>query len=180
MPTQAIEEVVRLRAANEIRQKEWDSENKVTLTYRGNELAGEVGEACNVIKKIERERIGIRGTRATKEQLAEELADVVICADLVAMHEGIDLEQAIVNKFNLTSEKYGLKTRMKPTTLYSQGRVAGVEECIKYFKTRAVNSKAMAERQSVSIEASAAHRNDVHIFEFTVNELLKLKRTMSS
>ena len=77
-----------LRSANRARQAEWDQDNQITLSYRGNELAGEVGEACNVIKKLERERMGIRGSRATKEQLAEELADVVICADLIAMDAG--------------------------------------------------------------------------------------------
>ncbi|MER8786857.1 MazG-like family protein [Mesorhizobium sp. M0983] len=101
-----------LREANEVRQAEWDKESGISLSYRGNELAGEVGEACNVIKKLERERLGIRGSRATIEQLAEELADAVICVDLIAMHEGIDLQQAIARKFNSTSEKYGLATRM--------------------------------------------------------------------
>lgn len=99
-----------LREANFKRQQEWDPTNSITVEYRGNELAGEVGEACNVIKKIARERLGIRGTRATKEQLAEELFDVIICVDLIAMQEGIDLEK-VRDKFNATSEKYGLTTR---------------------------------------------------------------------
>lgn len=101
-----------LRAANIARQAEWDSANAISLTYRATELAGEVGEACNIIKKIERERLGIRGSRATLEQLAEELADVIICADLIAMHEGIDLVAAVAAKFNATSEKVGLVTRL--------------------------------------------------------------------
>jgi NTP pyrophosphatase (non-canonical NTP hydrolase) len=108
-----VTEVVRgLRAANIARQAEWDQDNQISLAYRGNELAGETGEACNIIKKLERERIGIRGSRATKAQLAEELADVVICADLIAMSEGIDLDQAVIDKFNATSEKYGLATHL--------------------------------------------------------------------
>jgi NTP pyrophosphatase (non-canonical NTP hydrolase) len=101
-----------LSEANAVRQREWDPEDRITLAYRGNELAGETGEACNVIKKLERERLGIRGSRATVAQLAEELADVVICAYLVAMHEGIDLDNAVADKFNDTSDKYGLKTRL--------------------------------------------------------------------
>ncbi|KSV64088.1 hypothetical protein N185_35575 [Sinorhizobium sp. GW3] len=100
-----------LREANVARQKEWDQDNRITLSFRGNELAGEVGEACNVIKKLDRERLGIAGSRATKEQLAEELADVVICADLIAMHEGIDLlGEAVPAKFNATTAKVGLST----------------------------------------------------------------------
>lgn len=102
-----------LRDANEARQAEWDEDNQISLAYRGNELAGEVGEACNIIKKLERERLGIRGSRATREQLAEELADVVICADLIAMDAGIDLlGEAVPDKFNKTSEKVGLSTRL--------------------------------------------------------------------
>ena len=101
-----------LHAANKARQSEWDKDGKLTLSYRGNELAGEVGEACNVIKKIERERLNIRGSRDTLEHLAEELADVIICVDLICLFEGIDLAVAVRKKFNATSEKVGLKTRL--------------------------------------------------------------------
>lgn len=101
-----------LREANVARQREWDSGGEITPAFRGNELAGEVGEACNVIKKLERERLGIVGSRDTVDHLAQELADVIICADLIAMEYGIDLDQAVMNKFNATSEKVGLKTRL--------------------------------------------------------------------
>jgi NTP pyrophosphatase (non-canonical NTP hydrolase) len=101
-----------LRGANAARQAEWDPDDKITLAYRGNELAGEVGEACNVIKKLARERLGIRGSRSTVGDLADELADVIICVDLIAMSEGIDLDAAVSRKFNWASEKYGLKTRL--------------------------------------------------------------------
>lgn len=102
----------RLRAANEKRQKEWDVDNQITLAYRGNELAGEVGEACNVIKKLARERMGIAGSRDTVSHLAEELADVIICCDLIAAGEGINLAEAVIDKFNATSVKVGLDTRL--------------------------------------------------------------------
>lgn len=101
-----------LRAANIARQAEWDPGAQITLVYGLNELAGEVGEACNIGKKLERERLGIPGSRANPRDLADELADVVICADLVAMREGIDLNQAVIRKFNATSSKVELKTRL--------------------------------------------------------------------
>lgn len=107
-------EYTTLRAANAARQLEWDADNQITAAYRGNELAGEVGEACNVIKKLERERMGIRGSRASVAELADELADVLICADLIALHYGIDLEAAVARKFNATSEKVGLSTMLRP------------------------------------------------------------------
>ena len=108
-----VETLKTLREANVARQALWDSDNKIDIAYRGNELAGEVGEACNIIKKLARERLGIRGSRASLAQLAEELADVVICADLIAMGEGIDLlDGAVPAKFNATSAKVGIPVVM--------------------------------------------------------------------
>lgn len=98
------------RSANDKRASEWTKD--ATLLFRGIELAGETGEACNVIKKIERERMGDVGSRASIDDLAEEIADVVICADLVAREVGFDLGEAVRQKFNKTSEKYGLATRL--------------------------------------------------------------------
>lgn len=101
-----------LRAVNTARDHEWNSgTERVSLSFRGLELSGEVGEACNIMKKLERERYGIRGSRASPEMLAEELADVIICVDLIAMDLGIDLGEAVKRKFDATSEKYGLATR---------------------------------------------------------------------
>lgn len=102
-----------LREANIARDKEWNTgTERLSLTFRATELAGEVGEACNVVKKLERERLGIAGSRDTIEHLAEELADILICADLLAMDTGIDLQDAVAVKFNATSEKVGLRTKM--------------------------------------------------------------------
>lgn len=100
-----------LREANNKRQIEWKATD-LDLSFKGNELAGEVGEVCNVIKKLERERMGIKGSRDTVEHLAEELSDVVICVDLIAAKVGIDLAQAIISKFNSTSDKVGLETKL--------------------------------------------------------------------
>lgn len=78
-----------LRRANTTRQDEWDPEGFANNEdWRVNELGGELGEALNVMKKLHRERCGVPGSRATKEQLAEELADVVICTDLLAHQFG--------------------------------------------------------------------------------------------
>lgn len=105
-----------LRTANVERQKLWDVNNLITLSYRGNELAGEIGEACNIIKKLERERLGIRGSRATIDQLAQELADGIICIDLIAAATNIDLAEAIIHKFNLTSYARELPVMLMPNS----------------------------------------------------------------
>lgn len=44
--------------------------------------------------------------------MAEELADAIICIDLIAMQAGISLNKAVVDKFNATSDKYGLATHV--------------------------------------------------------------------
>jgi len=92
-----MELYARLRIANVTRQKEWDKDGGISLSYRGNELTGETGEACNIIKKLDREKLGIRGSRATPDQLAEELADVIICADLVGATLSVDLAAAVIH-----------------------------------------------------------------------------------
>ena len=116
------EEAVRLdladlHAANIARQAEWCPDQVPDLSFRGNELGGECGEAQNVIKKLERERLGWRGSRATLDDLGQELADVVICADLCAITAGIDLAAAVRAKFNATSEKVGLATMLRSAAL---------------------------------------------------------------
>lgn len=95
-----------------VRQKEWDPNGVLSLSYRGNEMGGECGEAQNMIKKIERENLGLPGSRATKAQLAEELADTVICAAVIAAMTGIDLAATIRDKFNKTSMDRGFETRL--------------------------------------------------------------------
>lgn len=103
-----------LRQKNQERQTIWCPINKPDLSFRGVELGGESGEAQNVIKKLERERHGWVGSRASIDQLAEELADMIIVADLIAAQTGIDLGDAIVAKFNKTSHKVGIPVFIEP------------------------------------------------------------------
>jgi NTP pyrophosphatase (non-canonical NTP hydrolase) len=97
-----------LRKANIERDKEWNPDKKLTPLFRATELAGEVGEALNVVKKLEREKLGLVGSRATLEQLRNELADIMICVDLLAMEYGIDMAYGTAIKFNDTSMQRGL------------------------------------------------------------------------
>lgn len=132
-----------LREANHLRQEEWDiGSEKVSLSFLGNELAGETGELCNVLKKLERERIGIVGSRSTIEKAATELADVVICADLVARALGINTWDAVCNKFNYTSAKYGLKTMLFGTPNLIQQAVRTITEGQEFELTTVLQSIA--------------------------------------
>jgi NTP pyrophosphatase (non-canonical NTP hydrolase) len=78
--------------------------------------AGEMGEACNVVKKLNRERDGLVGNAKSgddlRKDLADEIADVIIYLDIMASHAGIDMGEAIRSKFNRTSEKNGFPERL--------------------------------------------------------------------
>lgn len=89
------------------------------LTYWTTALAGEVGELCNMIKKMERvQRGGIDGGSSytakdiNKEMLKEEIGGIAIYLDLLASLLDIDLQEAIVDTFNEKSEKYGFAQRV--------------------------------------------------------------------
>lgn len=110
-----------LQSAHVERQEEWCPDVKPDLSFRGNELGGECGEAQNVIKKLERERHGWRGSRDTVEHLAEELADVIHCSVLVAITAGVDLQQAVIAKFNDTSMKNGLSVMLPAAPAKQEG-----------------------------------------------------------
>ena len=76
-------------------------------------VTGELGEAANVLKKLNRVRDGIPGNVETPEQLqaafADKLADTYIYLDLLAQAADIDLPRVIRSKFDRTSAKIGYK-----------------------------------------------------------------------
>ena len=132
--------ISRLQAAHIERQEEWCPDQKPDLSFRGNELGGEAGEAQNVIKKLERERLGWRGSRDTVEHLAEELADVVHTATLCAITAGIDLEPAVLKKFNDTSEKNGLTSRLTAAPTSPAPSPAGGDVLKRYARVKLTGS----------------------------------------
>jgi NTP pyrophosphatase (non-canonical NTP hydrolase) len=72
---------------------------------------GELGEAANLVKKLNRVRDGIPGNTVSefelRLQLADELADTLIYLDLMAQAAGFDLEAIRDAKFEKTSQKIG-------------------------------------------------------------------------
>lgn len=74
-------------------------------------VTGELGEAANVAKKLNRVRDGTPGNNKTewelKEQFKEEIADVFIYLDLLAQSQGFCLEEVVIAKWNKTSNKLG-------------------------------------------------------------------------
>lgn len=82
-----------------------------------NAMAGEAGEACNVVKKLRRAECGLVGKLDPPPdelvaKLAHEIADVYLYLDLLAQKYGIDLQEAIVEKFNMVSELQDFPERL--------------------------------------------------------------------
>ena len=106
-----------LRKANEDRCIEWMGAppNLKDISFHACELGGEVGEALNICKKIDRYRMNIPGKIPPlqgRPMLAEELADVIICVDMIASILDIDLAESVRRKFNATSEKHGFNIKL--------------------------------------------------------------------
>lgn len=76
-------------------------------------VTGELGEAANIVKKLNRIRDGVPGNKPeeTKDRLehdlCDELADVYIYLDLLAQRLGLNLLGHVETKFQRTSRKIG-------------------------------------------------------------------------
>lgn len=80
-------------------------------------LVAAAGNAGNTVKKLRRAECGSRGVldappEGLREKLADELADALTYADLLAAYYGIDLGAAIASKFNRVSELQGFPERL--------------------------------------------------------------------
>lgn len=96
--------------ANASRKQRWHGETDTWLgSDWSNAMAGEAGEACNVVKKLRRHETHAGTSYNTPPvaellpKLAAEIADTITYAFLLADYYDIDVEDAIREKFNLVS-----------------------------------------------------------------------------
>lgn len=109
-----------LRGVNVSRCAKWHGTGSEpwVLSDWSNAAAGELGEACNVVKKIRRVQTGAKhdpeGHRMAdlKVKLKKEIADTAIYLDLLAHHAEVDLAEAIREKFNEKSIENGFPERL--------------------------------------------------------------------
>lgn len=94
-----------------------------TLMDWAASMAGECGEACNVAKKIRRLQENPSDLphdcvdyAALRMELADEIADAVIYADLLCSRVGINMAHAICRKFNRTSLQINSNRRLPNPT----------------------------------------------------------------
>lgn len=115
IPTQ---EFSNLRDANMSRVASWmpGGLNSWTRSDWGLATGGELGEAMNAAKKLNRYEGNIVGNKVTlfelQQNLADEMADTAIYLDLWAASEGIDLNAAIAAKFNQKSIQMNFPQRI--------------------------------------------------------------------
>lgn len=76
-------------------------------------VTGELGEFANLRKKVLR---GDMSMEDAKQDLADELADVVIYIDILASRLGVDLGAAVVSKFDRVSDRVGCDVKLQPAT----------------------------------------------------------------
>lgn len=94
-----------LTEASRARQEEWPGAEHADIAFRALEVA-------EAVKKYLRADRGIHGSTASVNDTADEVGDLVISAVLLVDQLGIDVGEAVRVKFNRTSEKYGLETRL--------------------------------------------------------------------
>ncbi len=115
IPALTIQELVQ---ASVSRAKKWHggSLNAWSLSDWACAALGEAGEVCNVIKKLNRSRDGVVGNTKSADELtdhlADEIADTLIYLTLLAERADIDLEAALIRKFNAVSVRHGFPERL--------------------------------------------------------------------
>ena len=97
-----------LRSKNIERQSKWNGSEKVDNLFRAVELGEEAGEVLGAVKKYFRGN-NIKGNQKSLEEILEnledEIGDVLITLDLLALQYNIDLQKCTTTKFNKTSKK---------------------------------------------------------------------------
>ena len=110
----------RFSAINRLRCESKDGFNHALGSWSTSDwflaLLGELGEAANVAKKLNRVRDGIPGNKQSKEELEamlrDELGDSFVYLDLLAQSLNVAIGEAAVKVFNAKSEQIGCPVRI--------------------------------------------------------------------
>ncbi|WP_156359626.1 MazG-like family protein [Sphingomonas sp. Leaf28] len=140
--------LAQLRRVNLARYEAWVEGADAGIMFDALELGGEVGELLNVVKKLEREERGWRGSREAPKDFADECADVLICLDKLARRRNVDLTAVTISKFNATSEKVGLSHRLEA----SVGSGAPAEQEVSVSVAECVEPRPVGDSKIVQVE----------------------------
>jgi NTP pyrophosphatase (non-canonical NTP hydrolase) len=117
MPTYN-DSISRIAAINRARSLQWHKGplTNWSLSDWAVAFAGEAGELCNVVKKLNRVRDGLVGNRESNDTLCvmlrAEIADCYLYLDLFAQAAGVSLAEAVRDKFNAVSERNGFAEKL--------------------------------------------------------------------
>lgn len=110
--------ISRIAAVSLLRCNRWHPNgiNSWSMSDWAVAFAGEVGELCNVVKKINRVRDGMPGNKESSNELRSmlvaEVADCYLYLDLFAQAADINLYEAIRDKFNAVSARLNFPERL--------------------------------------------------------------------
>lgn len=127
--TDRVDQFDSLRNANHSRDQLWDPEGKLSTLFRSTEFseegaevleivnqlvcavafAAKIGKVLGVVKKLEREAMGLKGSRKTVDDLKIEIGDTMITFDLLCMQYGIDIWECTKTSFNNKSKEHGFE-----------------------------------------------------------------------
>lgn len=112
--------LARIQEVSAARSARWHRDcEPFTVSDWAVAVAGETGEMCNEIKKMRRMETGARilGDPVTMDaarlRIKKEMADVISYIVLLADELEIDLEDAVIEKFNEVSEREGFLERLQ-------------------------------------------------------------------
>ena len=69
-------------------------------------LRVQIGELCSLVKSLQ------VGEVLDVHDMGQQIADAIICADVLCWRFGISLEDAIIERFNANSESHGSAVRL--------------------------------------------------------------------
>lgn len=88
----------------------WSTSDWITATM------GELGEAANVVKKLNRYRDGVPGNKVSeaelRDQLRKEIGDVFVYLDLMSQSLGFSIADAAAEVFNAKSVEIGYPVKL--------------------------------------------------------------------
>lgn len=107
-----------LREVNMTRCQRWHDPESWSLSDWGVAMAGEAGEVCNAIKKMNRlrdsmrQKTGPQDSKTALQALATEIGDTAVYLDLLAQRAGLRLEDCVRDTFNRVSVREGFPDRL--------------------------------------------------------------------
>jgi len=105
---------------NRERSNRWMNSPNTPLMYFSNAMAGETGEVCNAVKKLERVHHALPNKEAgvdkhdipmLEQKVANECADAIIYALIILDQLSFDASAVIADVFDKKSIEYGFPER---------------------------------------------------------------------